>query len=83
MGKKLIGLYVPAVQERFDLLVPIDLEIAELIQLLTKGVYELCEGRFTPSQQEMLSLRRSNAPLHPGKTLADYGVEDGAQLILI
>ena len=83
MGKNLIGLYVPAVQEHFDLLVPTDLEISELIQLLTNGVCELCEGRFVPSRQETLSLRRSKAPLHPGKTLADYGVEDGAQLILI
>lgn len=83
MGKKLIGLYVPAVQERFDLLVPVDVEIAELIRLVTGGVCELCGGQFTPSGQETLSLRRSALPLHPGKTLADYGVEDGAQLILI
>lgn len=83
MEKKLIGLYVPAVQERFDLLVPVDMDIAVLTKLLVDGVEEICAGRYTPSHQEMLSRRHPDILLHPGKKLADYGVENGAQLVLI
>ena len=83
MEKKLIGLYVPAVQERFDLLVPTDLDIASLTALLANGVGELCEGRYSPSHQELLSLRHPDILLRPRLTLADYGIENGAQLILI
>lgn len=83
MEKRLIGLYVPAVQERFDLLVPMDLDIAVLTKLLVNGVEEICEGRYAPSHQEMLSMRYPDILLHSGKTLADYGVEDGAQFVLI
>lgn len=83
MEKKLIGLYVPAVQERFDLLVPSDLDVASLTALLTNGVEELCTGRYSPSHQELLSLRNPDRLLHPRKTLGDYGVENGAQLVLI
>ena len=60
MEKKLIGLYVPAVQERFDLLVPADLDIAALTVLLTNGVEELCEGRYAPSHHELLSIDRKS-----------------------
>ena len=83
MEKKLIGLYVPAVQERFDLLVPTDLEVAALTGLLVNGVEEICAGRYAPSHQELLSIRYPALLLHPKRTLADYGVEDGAQLVLI
>lgn len=83
MDKKLVSLYVPAVQERFDLMVPMELEIGMLTSLLTDGVRELCKGRFAPSGQETLSLRQSTALLDPGRTLSDYGVEDGAQLVLV
>lgn len=83
MEKKLIGLYVPAVQERFDLLVPADLDIAALTKLLTDGVEEMCTGRYSPSHQELLSLRHPDMLLHPRLTLNDYGVENGAQLVLI
>lgn len=83
MQKKLIGLFVPAAQERFDLLVPMDVDIATLTPLLAGGAAELCAGRFIPSGEEMLTLRRPGLLLDPAKTLADYGVEDGAQLALI
>ena len=82
MGTKLIGLYVPAVQERFDLFVPTDLEISALTELLAQGVCELCKGRYLMSHQEMLTMREPDMLLHPQRTLGDYGVCDGAQLIL-
>lgn len=83
MEKRLVGLYVPAVQERFDLLVPADLDIASLTALLTSGVEEMCGGRYTTSHQELLSMQHPDMLLHPQKTLADYGVENGAQFVLI
>ena len=83
MEKKLVGLYVPAVQERFDLLVPTDLDIASLTVLLTNGVEELCGGSYSSSHQELLSLRQPDMLLHPRLTLGDYGVENGAQMVLM
>jgi len=83
MEKKLINLYVPAVQEQFDVFVPPNLDIASLIQLLADGVAESCRGRYMSSHQEMLSLRQPDMLLHPEKTLADYGIEDGARMVLI
>lgn len=82
MRKTLVGLYVPAVQQRFDLLVPPDLEIGALTGLLAKGVAELCAGRYTPTEKAMLTLRVPELLLHPDRTLADYSIEDGAQLVL-
>lgn len=82
MRKTLIGLYVPAVQEHFDLLVPPDLEIEALTGLLMTGVAELCEGRYTPAGKGMLTLKNPEMLLHPERTLANYGIEDGAQLVL-
>lgn len=83
MDKKLVGLRVPAVEESFDILVPMDLNIETLTELLVDGICELCEGRFFPSHQEMLALCQPEMLLSPDKTLADYGLETGAQLVLI
>ena len=83
MDKILIGLYVPAVQEHFDLFVPGTQKIELIIRLMTEGVADLCKGRFTPSGFEMLSLKDGDILLHPERTLADYGIDDGAQLLLM
>lgn len=82
MRKTLVGLYVPAAQRHFDLLAPSDLEIGVLTELMLRGVAELCEGWYTRSKTGMLTLREPELLLHPERTLADYGIEDGAQLVL-
>lgn len=69
--------------ETFDLLVPTHLILSELTKLLVQGIRELCQGHYVLSGQETLSLRQGAAPLDPARTLADYGVEDGVELILV
>ncbi len=82
MKKTLVGLSVPAIQEQFDLFVPVNMDIAELIKLLVEGAGELCSGHYTPSEMSLLTMKEPDLLLQPGKTLADYGVADGTQLVL-
>ncbi len=83
MEKLLVGLYVPAVQEHFDLFVPARLKIAELTELMATGVNDLSDGQFSQTGMEMLCLRDPDLLLQPEKSLQDYGIEDGTQMILI
>ncbi len=82
MKKTLIGLHVPAIQEQFDLFVPVNMDVAELIKLLVQGVEELYSGYYTPSEMSLLTMKEPDLLLQPGKMLEDYGVADGTQLIL-
>lgn len=82
MKKILIGLHVPAIQEHYDLLVPANIDIMELKQLLMEGVSELSDGHYRNSGFGLLTLKDPDMLLQPGKNLKDYGVEDGCQLIL-
>lgn len=82
MQKALVGLSVPAIQEQFDLLVPVNMDIAELMKLLVEGVKELCSGHYTPSEMGLLTMKEPDLLLQPGKTLEDYGAADGTQLVL-
>ena len=44
MNKILIKLYVPAVNQTFDVFVPVDLAIRELIKVLVNGVNDMRDG---------------------------------------
>ena len=83
MDKILIRLSVPALGKEFDLFVPVNLEIRLLIGILAEGVSVLSSGRYNLSGEEMLNQRLPDRLLDPGKTLAEYGVEDGADLVLL
>ena len=83
MEKILVGLFIPAVKWHMDLFVPQSTRIGSLTQILAKGVCELTDGRYSVSGKELLSLRDPDVLLNPTLTLADYGIQDGAQLILM
>lgn len=83
MDKKLVNLFVPAVQTSYDLLMPTNMKIQQLTKLLTDGIAEMCEGRFVISNKEILSQKDPDILFDPQKKLEDYGVDDGAHLVLM
>ncbi len=83
MDKILVRLEVPAAHEAFDLFVPVGLDIRTLTRSMADGAGELCSGRYTPSHEEMLNQKNPDRLLDPERTLSEYGILDGAVLVLI
>ena len=83
MEDLLVNVKVPSIQENYDIFVPSDLRIARLTEVLSEGVRELTNGRYQRSGKEMLMLLDPDTLLDPEKTLPDYQVENGAQLMLL
>lgn len=82
MEKILICLKVPAISRSFDLFVPIDMKISELISVITKGVVEMSNNSYIASNEENLNLK-NNILLDPQFTLQSYGIKDGEIIYLI
>ena len=83
MDKVLINLFIPTINKSFDLFVPTDLAIRELTKVIVKGVVYMSEDAYFASDKEMLILAEPEILLDPEFTLADYGVKNGARLMLI
>ena len=83
MDKSLVGLSIPAISQQYDFFVLPSTVIGVLTGVLAKGVAELSDGRYQVSGKEMLILREPDMLLNPAMTLADYGVQDGAQLVML
>ena len=54
MEKILIDLYVPSIQMGYDVFVPSDLTLRELLPLLLEGVVDLSGGKYKVSGRELL-----------------------------
>ena len=83
MEEILVNVEVPSIQENYDIFVPADLQIAVLADVLANGVRELTNGRYGRSGKEMLLRLAPDILLDPEKRLRDYGVGDGARLMLL
>ena len=82
MDKLLISLYVPSLQMDFDLFVPENLMIRELIKLLVEGVKDLSGGKYKISGRELLCVKGANILLSENLSLSDYRLRDGERLVL-
>ena len=83
MSQILIDLQVPALCAEYDLFVPDDAPIADIIPLLAKGLADMSSGRYCPSGRELLAARGPERLLDPQKTLSDYAIADGSALMLL
>lgn len=83
MDKLLIGIFVPAINEHFDLFMPADVPINELKLIISNGIAELTNGKYIVSGYEQLCLKDDSAILNPSLTLHDYNIKNGIQLYLI
>lgn len=82
MDKILICLHVPAISRSFDVFVPLDMNINELIEVLVKGVIEMSDNSYISSNEENLNLK-NNILLNPALTLQSYSIKDGEEIFLI
>lgn len=81
MDKVLINLYVPSVNMRFDIQIPLFLPVKLITQLLAKMMGEVTSHRYVSSGQEFLCSIDQNMLFRQEFTLKDYNVQNGEHLL--
>ena len=84
MGKILIALEVPAIEEKYDLFIPEFLTIEECTILLAKAITDMTRKRYVCSGREVLLYRSREGYIILNKkyTIADYGLKNGESLYI-
>lgn len=83
MNKLLIELFVPAVNQTFDIEVPPDMKVHLVEHLLASLVAELSNAAFAGTEDTTLCHRHTGKPLDVNMTLPELGVRNGSTLMLI
>lgn len=83
MEKILINLYVPAIQTGYDVFVPAEVSIRDLMPLLLDGVTDLSGGKYRTSEREVLCLQNPDMLLSASLSLSDYKIRNGDRIILL
>lgn len=82
-NKVCVELIVPALEERYNVFIPINKKTLEVINLLAKAIVEMSSGAYEIS--ENLSLLNGNTGLmyDVEKTFLENGILNGSKIILI
>ena len=82
-NKILIKLYVPKIEEQYDVWIPINKKIYNLILLLVKGIKEFEGEGFDPLRMPMLYDRITSEPYDINDYVGETNMKNGSEIILI
>lgn len=82
-NKVLVELIVPFIESKFDVYLPINRRIGNIITLLNKTITEVSEGCYEGSNKSALYNRETNQKYEPNALLYNTDIRNGTTLILL
>ena len=81
--KILVNVYIPAIGEKYDVLIPNDMRIKHVTDLIASTAEELSGHLYVASGRECLCSAEKNINLRINATLEKYGIQNGDHLIMM
>lgn len=83
MNKVLVKLYVPLLEEQYDIWLPLNKKISNIILLLAKAVNEFSGGYYRPTKMPVLYDRLTAVPYDMNLNVKDANIKNGTEIVLI
>lgn len=83
MNKILVKLYVPAIEMQYDVWLPINRKIYNIIVLMVKAINELCGGEYKPSSMPMIYDKNAAKMYDINLSVKANEIKNGTEIILI
>ncbi len=83
MDKILVNLYVPIADVSYDVFIPQEALVGDILESTVKAVSELSDGRFFPDRNTVLCRRDNGEILNINQSVFELGIQNGSRLMLI
>lgn len=83
MNDVLVKIYVPKIGEQYDIWLPINKKIYNVIVLLVKAIGELTKGYYAPQKFPYLYDKETTNVYDINTRVIDTNIRNGSELILI
>lgn len=83
MNKILVKLYVPMIEKQFDIWIPLNKRICNVIKLLVKVIDDFSRGYYKPKKLPTLYDRATAEPYDVNLTVRETSIRNGTELVLI
>ncbi len=83
MNKVLVRLYVPILEEEYDIWLPINKKIYKIVEMLEKPISELSGGYYKEFENSMLYDKISGKPYDMNLNAKENNIKNGTEMVLI
>lgn len=82
-NKVLVEISVPAAGEKFDVFIPLDSKMSDVLKLVSSVLSDLSGGRYKASNEAVLCDKITGTVFNVNMEVAELGIRNGSQLMLI
>ena len=83
MDKILVEVYAPILGKSFDIFIPQESQMFEVLDLVKKAISDMSDGLFTANESTALCKRADGTILNINMSVYELGLHNGSKLILI
>lgn len=83
MDKVLVEVFVPALDHSFDIFIPQQSPMFEVLELIKKAVVEISDGRFVANANTTICHREDGSIININLSVYELEIRNGSKLMLI
>ena len=82
-NKALVEIFVPASGECFDVYIPLESRVSEVVRLAAAAISDLSEGKYKATEDAVLCDAKTGIIYNVNIAVAELGIKNGSRLMLI
>ena len=82
MNKVLVKLYIPAIEEEYDIWIPMNRRVHNVIRLVINAVNDLVDGGYQPKTMPLLYDRQTANVYDINSSIRETNIRNGSELLL-
>jgi hypothetical protein len=83
MSKVLVEVTLPAAEKTFDVYIPLESKVGEVLKLLGGIMTDLSDGKFMSTNNDVLCDAVTGTIFDIDRVIAELGIKNGSRLLLI
>ena len=83
MDKVLVEVFVPVLEQTFEIFVPLQLPMYEVLELIKKALQEMYDGRFIAHESTVICFRDSGHIINVNLSILELDIKNGSKLMII
>lgn len=83
MNKVLAEVFVPVLDYTFDVFLPLQSPMSEVLELLKRAITEMSDGRYIADESTAICHREDGTILNINLSVYELGIHNGSKLMLI
>ena len=83
MNKALVEVYVPVLNHFYDIFIPLEIPLYQVIELIKKAVTEMSDGQFLANENTVLCSHDDGTIFNINLSAYELEIRNGSKLMLI